>query len=396
MPRERVAELRFANRSIIVFRAALVPREPAERVEGARRALERLADDGVTGPVTTRQILDGSVVTVSGQDVFVIVTDDLDVTSDENLPQLTERTAARVRLALAEAAEARHPVRLAWAAARAVAATGLLWLLGLVLVRAHRRVARRLVATAEARLARSRVADAGLHAPRILEITRGAVRLVAVAAAAVLAYAWLTFTMRQFPLTRPWGETLRGFFLQTVATLGWDALQALPGLVTVALIIVATRFVIRLAVPLFDAIEQGRFEVAGLSGPAAVPTRRLVKTLLWLFALVVVYPYLPGSHTEAFKGVSVLVGLVISLGSSGIVNQVMSGFMVTYSGALRPGEYVRVGDVEGTVTHLGVLSTTLKTKRNEDVTIPNAAGHRRDDHQLLAQRRRKACMQRPP
>ena len=93
---------------------------------------------------------------------------------------------------------------------------------------------------------------------------------------------------------------------------------------------------------------------------------------MWVFAAVVAYPYLPGSRTEAFKGVSVFVGLIVTFGSSGLVNQVMSGFMVTYSRAVRVGDYVRIGDVEGTVTHLGILSARVKTLRNEDVTIPNA------------------------
>jgi len=112
--------------------------------------------------------------------------------------------------------------------------------------------------------------------------------------------------------------------------------------------------------------------VGGYSSETAQPTRRLATTLLWLFAAVVAYPYLPGSHTEAFKGISVFLGLMVTLGSSGLVNQVMSGFTLTYSRALRLGDFVRIGDVEGTVTHLGVLSTKLRTLRNEDVTVPNA------------------------
>src|SRR5262249_40766019 len=108
-----------------------------------------------------------------------------------------------------------------------------------------------------------------------------------------------------------------------------------------------------------------------LHSEAAQPTRRLVTALLWVFAVVVAYPYLPGSQTEAFKGVSVLLGLMVTFGSSGLVNQIMSGFMVTYSRALRVGDFVRIGDVEGTVTHLGILSTKLRTPRNEEVTIPN-------------------------
>ena len=93
---------------------------------------------------------------------------------------------------------------------------------------------------------------------------------------------------------------------------------------------------------------------------------------LWLFALAVAYPYLPGSDTDAFKGVSVFIGLVISLGSSGIVNQLMSGFTLTYSRAVQTGDYVKVGDVEGTVTNLGMLATKLRTPRREEATIPNA------------------------
>ena len=95
-------------------------------------------------------------------------------------------------------------------------------------------------------------------------------------------------------------------------------------------------------------------------------------TLIWLFALVLAYPYLPGSNSDAFKGVSVFVGLMLSLGSSGIVNQIMSGLTITYSRALRVGDFVRIGDVEGTVTQLGTLSTKVKTPRREEVTIPNA------------------------
>ena len=94
-------------------------------------------------------------------------------------------------------------------------------------------------------------------------------------------------------------------------------------------------------------------------------------SLLWLFAIVMAYPYLPGSDTEAFKGVSVFLGMMVTFGSSGLVNQIMSGFMITYSRALRVGDFVRIGDVEGTVTHLGVLSTKVRTLRREEVTVPN-------------------------
>ena len=97
---------------------------------------------------------------------------------------------------------------------------------------------------------------------------------------------------------------------------------------------------------------------------------------IWALALVAAYPYLPGSSSEVFKGVSVLVGAMVTLGSSGVVTQLMSGLVLVYSRALRLGDHVVVGKdsdaVEGVVQEVGTLATKLKTMRNEEITIPNA------------------------
>ena len=101
-------------------------------------------------------------------------------------------------------------------------------------------------------------------------------------------------------------------------------------------------------------------------------TRRLGVALVWIFALVLAYPYLPGADSDAFKGVSVLLGLMVSLGSAGLVNQVMSGFVVLYSRSVRTGEVVRIGDAEGQVVDLGLLCTKVLKPSGEEVSIPNA------------------------
>jgi small-conductance mechanosensitive channel len=243
-----------------------------------------------------------------------------------------------------------------------------------ILVRIHRLFTHRAFKIAEAGLARTGLSaeDAVDRRSWIFAVVRKVARFVALAVGLVVVYTWMTYVLQQFPVTRPWGEALGGFLLGTVERLSWGALTATPGLFTAALIFLCTRFAVRVAILVFDAIEQGRVQVAGINAARALPTRRIVTTLLWLFAIVIAYPYLPGSNTEAFKGISVFVGLVVSIGSSGIVNQLMSGFMLTYSDAVAPGEYVRLGDIEGTVTSLGVLSTKVRTRRNEEVTIPNA------------------------
>jgi small-conductance mechanosensitive channel len=103
-----------------------------------------------------------------------------------------------------------------------------------------------------------------------------------------------------------------------------------------------------------------------------VPTRRLTTAGLWLFALAMAYPYLPGSETQAFKGLSLLVGLMVSLGSSSLVAQAGSGLILTYTRTFREGEYVRIDEHEGTVTHMGMFATRIRTGLGEELTLSNS------------------------
>jgi small-conductance mechanosensitive channel len=101
-------------------------------------------------------------------------------------------------------------------------------------------------------------------------------------------------------------------------------------------------------------------------------TQRIFAAVAWVFAVIVAYPFIPGSKTDAFKGISVFLGLVISLGSTGIVNQIMSGLFVVYSKALKTGEWVVVNDTEGEVLDVGLLAAKIRTIEGQEVTIPNS------------------------
>ena len=129
------------------------------------------------------------------------------------------------------------------------------------------------------------------------------------------------------------GRIPRSFLLDRLALFGAKIVSAIPDLFTVFLIMLVTRFVVRLCQVMFHAVEEGRLSIPYAYPETAQSTRRLVTTLIWLLGLVLAYPYLPGSNSDAFKGLSVFLGVVLSLGSSGIVNQIMSGFTITYSRA---------------------------------------------------------------
>jgi len=372
-PAGHEATLVFFNRPIVVLRARVLGRTPDERVVSAWHVLEELTDNGSTRPVEWRSFNDAALITVASRSVLALTSADIDELAGESIAEVARQTVSRLQQALDEAAEARAPRALLRSAVLAALALAIGAILLRAIGRARRIAAAKLVAIAETSLERSGIADRdSLRASRLLEFERGIVATVAVAAELVVVYTTVTFVLRRFPYTRPWGESMRVFLVNTVEQLGLAIVNGLPGLFTAAVILVLARFLIRLLGFWFSAIEHGRINARWIYPETALPTRRLVSALVWIFAVVVAYPYLPGSQSEGFKGISVFLGLMLTFGSSGLVNQIMSGFMVTYSRALRVGDFVRMGDVEGTVTHLGVLSTKVRTLLNEEVTIPNA------------------------
>jgi small-conductance mechanosensitive channel len=374
---EEAFTLQYGNRPIVEFRARLVGRTPEERAEGTVRRLDDLMARGLYAPVESAVVGGIAVVTVAGRDAVMVLPADLDASAGETLETAGRAAAANLAKAMAEVREAHTPRLLLLDALRALAGTFVALLLGTAVWWLRGRLTRRLAGWLDARLVSNLVRHARHDLRRTVEASmvvavRSIGRLILLGLEAALIYAWLTFTLRQFPYTRPWGEALNGFVVATIADLGQGMLYAIPGLVSVALIVVITRVVVRLANTVFHAAEQGRLSLPGVFAETAQPTRRLTVALLWIVAVVVAYPYLPGSGSDAFRGMSVLVGLMLSLGSSGLVNQVMSSFMITYSRAVRIGEFVRIGEVEGTVVHAGALATKLLTPFHEEVTLPNA------------------------
>lgn len=365
--------LTYFNRDIVVLRARVLGRNPAERAAIAVRVLDGLVAERTTSPIESRAVEGGSLIFVGSRVVFGLAPPDIDELAGETLEGVTSQAVTRLQQAFDEAGEAYTPAALfrAGVAAAIALAIGVLLLWGLG--RARRIVAAKLAAISEKTAAMAGLEDlVALRASRLLEFQHGLVRAAAIGLQLLVLYGIVSFVLGQFPYTRPWGESLGGFFLTTLKDLALGAAYTLPGMFTVVVIFLLARLVVRLVSLWFRSVEGGRIKTSWIYPETAQPTRRILTTLVWVLAIVVAYPYMPGSETEAFKGVSVFVGLMLTLGSSGLVNQIVSGFTVTYSRAVRLGDFVKIGDVEGTVTHLGLLSTKIKTLLLEEVTIPNA------------------------
>ncbi|HET9327053.1 MAG TPA: mechanosensitive ion channel domain-containing protein, partial [Candidatus Eisenbacteria bacterium] len=308
----------------------------------------------------------GVAVLADGRMLFALYEKDLDAGSGETLDSAGRQAVVNLRAWLAARdQQLRWPDFLrgvAWSIAATVAAAALL----LLLVRLSRRLRERIESPSRQPQRAIRVGKADVR-PYIHTVEAGLVRSLAWALIASILYLWLTFVLSQFPYTRPWGLHLGAYILSALQRLGQGFIRSIPNLFFVGVIFFATRLLARVISAFFRGARS-----QGMEAEIARATERLVLVLLWVFALVIAYPYLPGSGTAAFQGVSVFVGIMVSLGATGIVSQLLGGLVVVYSRAFAVGDYVKIGEHEGTVTDIGGLAAKVLTLRREEVTIPHS------------------------
>ena len=361
------------NRQIVVFRSSLLGVTAEDRARRTRANLERLLDRAGEGKLTVQSESLGNLLMLDGTLAVIVTRGDVDALQGETLAQLTAAVIERLHLVIEETRESRDLSSLLRGVFKAAAAL-LVFVLGLWLLSRARRYAQLMSLRMVDRRA-NRLRLAGAQLIRRDQLVAG-VRLGMLALhwtlGLALANEWLSFSLRVFPYTRAWGEQLHGYMMGVLVHIGSATLQAIPNLAVAVCIFLIARAVIAMLRPVFDNIEGGRGSAGWLDRDTVVPTRRIASALIWIFALVMAYPYLPGADTAAFKGVSVLLGLMISLGSSSIVGQGASGLILMYSRSVRRGEYVRIGEQEGTVTEVGLFMTKIRTGLGEEVCLPNA------------------------
>jgi small-conductance mechanosensitive channel len=367
-------QLDVESRPVTRFLAPLGSSSPAERARQARERVEALPHAATDQPVTTAPFQFGDqrgvAVLAGGRLIFTVLEADLDPAAGDQLQPTAAAAAERLGVALQARRDQRSIPLLLRAAGASAGATALLALLLWLLVRLRRGSVEAVASFAQHR-ARKLVSSGLDPAPLVASAARGLLHLITWLVAALLLDAWLTFVLSRFPATAPWADALTGQVLGIIGTLGLELLRAVPGLVGVALIVVVTRALSSFLSGLFDRVAAGTLRVPGLYPETIEATRRIAQAVLWLAALAAAYPYLPGSNSEAVKGLSLLLGVMVSLGSSGIMAQAMSGLVVVYSRSLSVGDSIRAGAVEGVVSEVGLLSTKLITLRGEEVTLPN-------------------------
>ena len=366
------ATLHYHFRPIVTFRTSLVGATPEARV---RRALGRL--DGLTAG-QIEQPIERTPFTVDGRRgvslhigqsiLFNLLEGDLDPEEKLSVEEAAERAAEKLATALQVSAAQRRPMILL----KGVGLSSLATALALALFWLIRRVTTLLISRLEHFIEDDRTSSklrwarhGWLLVQRVAQLLMGFLWLS-------VAYLWLSFVLARFPLTEPLGDRLTDFLFGLLNTLGSGLLNAMPALTTALVILFLTKALNDAIGNFFKAAREGRVQVSGLHPETVTATHRIVSIIVWGLGIAIAYPFIPMSDSDAFKGLSVMFGFMLTLGSAGIVNQLMSGLVLVYSRALSVGDFVDLGETVGVVSEVGALSTKIINMRNEEVTIPNA------------------------
>jgi small-conductance mechanosensitive channel len=350
---------------------------PAER--RAREIAERIRELAEKRDVTTESLTleDGPgmtwVLDDHGQRVMGVFDEDALIERfDRRL--LAQAYRARIAEAITAYRDARRPALLARRALYALGATLALLLAAFV----GRRIVHRLQAGLERRY-RARIADLRVQkfqvvkAEQVWRFLTGFLNFVWVLSVLAMVYFHLRYVLALFPWTRGAGNRLFAIAIDPLRAMGLGIVGVIPSLVFLAALFVVTRYVLKLVRLFFDGVSAGTVKLRDFDAEWAEPTYRLLRLLVIAFAIVVAYPYIPGSGTDAFKGVSLFIGVIFSLGSSSLIGNLVAGYSMTYRRAFRLGDRVKIGEHVGDVERMRLLVTHLRTPKNEEVVVPNSA-----------------------
>ncbi len=212
-----------------------------------------------------------------------------------------------------------------------------------------------------------------LDSDRELQVALFLINIIRLLFIALALYIALPLLFSVFPWTRGIAETLIGWVTTPLKSVLGGFISYLPNVFTIAVIAAITHYFVRFLKFIAGEIENGVLTLPGFYPDWAKPTLNIVKFLVYAFSFIIIFPYLPGSDSPIFQGVSVFVGILFSLGSSSAISNAVAGLVITYMRPFKVGDRIKIGEVTGDVMEKALLVTRIRTIKNEDITLPNSA-----------------------
>lgn len=358
-----------------LFRVRGVAAYPAaRRAQAISERIAAIAADRSVSPDSLRVIEETNRSRIVAGDRPVMILIDVDAAA-EGIPRQDLAPVVRTRIVEGIGAwrRDRDPRQLLRHTGYAIGATIVAGLLLFGLRRAYRW----LVAGLDRRL-KARIEGLEVQAHRLVQAKQVRAALhslftaLYIVPAFAIVYLWLGLVLGLFPWTRPLAQRLIEIFLDPLRAMALGFIGMLPDLVFLTILFFVTRYLLKLIGLFFEGVGRGDIRLVNFEPEWAMPTYKIVRVLVFVLALVVAYPYIPGSESEAFKGLSIFLGVIFSLGSSSFIANLVAGYTMIYRRAFKVGDRIEVGDIRGDVMQSRLLVTHLRTIKNEEIVVPNS------------------------
>ncbi len=343
---------------------------PEARARSMADRIAEVADDPLVEPDSILSV-DSPYQTeiVAGERLLLVLRDDDAEAFGVSRQVIASEYAARIRSAVAEYRSDHSTRSLVRAIALAAAAT----ILFFILIRLLPRGFRRLLVAADTRSRSSRIASQKVfEVSWIMWILAALLKFLRSITYIVLVYLYIEAMLSVLPWTKALGGVMLKLILDPLSVLAKGFVVEIPNLLFLAVLAVVTTYVLKFLKFFFAELEKGKVEIPGFDADWAKPTYTIVRFLVIAFSLVVAYPYIPGSGSNAFQGISIFFGLLLSFGSSSAVANIIAGVILTYMRAFKVGDFVKIGDSEGEVIASGFLVTKVRTVKNVEIAVPNS------------------------
>ncbi|WP_263357600.1 mechanosensitive ion channel family protein [Acidicapsa ligni] len=362
------------DQTLFSIRTRLGPFSAPERAEAATKRLENLVKDVEINPDTvTADQHETSTDIVSGDLIITTVTESDAQAAGIERSVLANNYIRQIRSGLAQV-RAEYTYKSLLLGALYAALTTLALILLLVLLSwLARKLYKRIERWHGTHIRTVRIQSLELiSAERLTAIILQCARTARWAITLLLFYFYIPLVFSFFPWTRTFGSTLLSYIFSPVSA-GWNSFVAyFPSLLILLVITCFAYFAIRILRFVFKELERGTIAWPGFYPEWAMPTYKILQILTVAFCLVIMFPYLPGSESPAFKGVSIFIGVLLSLGSSSAVANIVAGVILTYTRAFRIGDRVQIAETIGDVVGKTLLATNIRTIKNVHITIPNS------------------------
>lgn len=206
----------------------------------------------------------------------------------------------------------------------------------------------------------------------IATVARQTVYLIFAIVFLTLLYYYLSVALYSFAETRGIATILLNFITIPIFNVFSSILSEIPSMIALTVIVLLAAYLVKLLRLVFLGVEQGTFKIDGFEKQWIWPTYNLARALIVIFTLVLAYPYIPGSGSEAFKGASIVLGVMVSLGSSSVIGNLLAGVFIIYKRSTNIGDRIKVDEHVGDVVAIKMMETHLKSIKNELISIPNA------------------------